>query len=151
MEKLDAYLREEGADYRLYHHEETFKSAAEGAKLFGISMSQTTPTLILKAKDRFYAAIICGNTRISFKKLKEALNLPDITMEDPQTVLKLTGANIGEVGLINEGMTTLIDREVLKNPDCYGGCGVPKATLRINTADLIRITKGEVLEFTDPR
>jgi len=151
LEKLNSLLKSERADYSIFTHEVTFKSAAEGAKHFGISLGQTTPTLILKSKDRCFAAIICGDTRISFKKLKEALNLQDISMADPQTVLHMTGANVGEISLINTGMTTLIDQSVLKNTDCYGGCGVPRATLRINTHDLVRITKAQILDFTESR
>ncbi|MBS0184968.1 MAG: hypothetical protein JSS34_01220 [Proteobacteria bacterium] len=44
---------------------------------------------------------------------------------------------------------TLIDYKVLKNENCYGGCGIPKATLRIKTSDLIKITNAQVLDFTE--
>ena len=150
LNELHTLLQKEKADYAIHLHEFTLKSAAEGAKHFGISMSQTTPTLILQSHGQYFAAIICGDMRISFKKLKKALNVDEI-MADPQTIFRITGANIGEICLINAGMITLIDQHVLHNVDCYGGCGVPKATLRINTQDLIRITKAQVLDFAETR
>lgn len=72
-------------------------------------------------------------------------------MADPQTVTNLTGSKVGEVSLINDEMLTLIDGKILKNKNCYGGCSISKATLRINTKDFIRITNAKVLDFTEPR
>lgn len=151
LDKLENFLKNKAVDYAIFQDDFSLASAEEGARHYGISMNETTPTLILKSKEQYYAAIICGNTRISFKKLKLALGVKDISMADPQTVLNLTGANVGEVSLVNFDIITLIDNNVLKNLSCYGGCGVPKATLRINTVDLINITNAKVLDFTELR
>lgn len=151
LSKLETLLKNENADYLIYKDTFNLTSAEEGAKHYGISLSETTPTIILKTKDQYFAAIICGNTRISFKKLKLALNVKDISMADPETVLSLTGSKVGEVSLINDGFVTLIDNNILKNRHCYGGSGISKITLRINSNDLIRITKATLLDFTEPR
>lgn len=148
---LDNLLKNNNADYSIFRDGFSIEKAEDGAKHYGISLSETTPTFILKAKDKYYAAIICGNTRISFKKLKQVLGVKDITMADPSIVLDLTGAKVGEVCLINDELTTLIDLNVLKNKNCYGGCGAPKSTLRINTQDLVRITNAQILDFTELR
>jgi len=151
LEKLNNLLKSEHADYSLLIDEWSIETALSGAEQYGISLSETTPTLILKTKDSYIAAIICGDTRISFKKLKQALNIKDISMADPQTVFDITGARIGQVSLVNPGLPTVIDSNVLQNKNCYGGCGIPKTTLRINTQDLIRVTNAQVLAFTDIR
>lgn len=151
LSKLDNLLKNKNADYTIYKDSFNLESANEGAKHYGISLNETTPTIILKTKDKYFAAIICGNTRISFKKLKQALNVKDISMANPETVLNITGSNVGEVSLINVGMETLIDNNVTKNKNCYGGSGIPTTTLKINTIDLIRITNAKLIDFTEPR
>lgn len=151
LEKLNSLLQSNDADYSILSDELSLATAASGAAQYGISLNETTPTLILKTKDAYIAAIICGNTRISFKKLKTALNVKDISMADPETIFNITGAKIGEVSLINPALTTLIDSHVLKNEYCYGGCGIPKKTLRIKTDDLIKITNAQVLDFAEMR
>jgi len=151
LETLKSILDNAKAEYSIFTHDVSFTSAESGAKHFGISLAETTPTIILKAKDGYFAAIICGNTRISFKKLKQALGVSDISMADPQTVFNVTGAKIGEVSLVNSGLPTLIDHNVLKNENCYGGCGVPKTTLRINAHDLVKVTNAQILDFADVR
>jgi len=151
LEQLNNLLKSENVDYSILTDNFSIETASSGAQHYGISLSETTPTLILKTKDGYIAAIICGNTRIVFKKLKQALNIKDLSMADPQAILELTGAKIGEVSLINVELPTVIDAHVLQNKNCYGGCGAPKATLCINTQDLVRITKAQVLDFAEPR
>ena len=151
LEKLNALLKNNSADYTILQDDLTLGTASVGAKHYGISLQETTPTLILKTKEGYVAAIICGDTRISFKKLKQALNVKDISMADAQTIFTITGSQIGEVSLINPGLVTIIDSAVLRNKNCYGGYGLPKMTLRINTADLIRITQAKVLDFAEIR
>lgn len=151
LNRLDGFLKSKNADYTIFRDDFSLENAVDGAKHYGISLNETTPTFILKAKDKYYAAIISGNTRISFKKLKQVLGVKDISMANPETVLNLTGAKVGEVCLINCELTTLIDQCVLNNINCYGGCGAPKSTLKINTHDLVRITNAQILDFTDPR
>ncbi len=144
-------MKSENADYSILTHDSTFAIAAAGAAHYGISLQETTPTLILKTKENYIAAIISGNTRISFKKLKQALGVKDISLADPKTVLEITGTQIGEISLINPGMKTIIDSAVLKNDYCYGGAGISKTTLRIKTDDLIKITNAEIADFTELR
>jgi prolyl-tRNA editing enzyme YbaK/EbsC (Cys-tRNA(Pro) deacylase) len=151
LSHLDHFLKNEKVDYSIYQDSFTLESAKEGAKQYGLSLDETTPTIILKSKDHYFAAIICGNTRISFKKLKQALNSKDIRIADPERVFTATGSKVGEVSLINPGMATFIDQHVIKNKNCYGGSGISKTTLRINTMDLIRITQATVIDFTEPK
>ena len=151
LENLEDLLRKENVDYSILMDESTIATAMNGAQQYGISLSETTPTLILKTKDSYIAAIICGDTRIAFKKLKQLLNVKDISMATPQMIEEITDAKIGEVSLINPGLITIIDSNVLHNKNCYGGCGVSKATLCINTQDLIRITNAQVLDFSEKR
>lgn len=151
LEQFNKILQSHNVDYDILPSDITLITASKGAEHYGISLDETTPTLILKTKEGYIAAIICGNTRISFKKLKQVLGVKDISMADAQTILTITGAQIGEVGLINPTLTTIIDSAVVKNKNCYGGCGVAKATLRIHTADLIRITNAQILDFTESR
>jgi prolyl-tRNA editing enzyme YbaK/EbsC (Cys-tRNA(Pro) deacylase) len=150
LSHLDNFLKNEKVDYSIYQDSFTLESAEDGAKQYALSLNETTPTFILKAKDNYFAAIICGNTRISFKKLKKALKSKDIRMADPETVFNMTGSKVGEVSLINPGMDTLIDTNVIKNKNCYGGTGVSQTTLKINTMELMRITNAKLMDFTEP-
>lgn len=149
LRSLENLLKKAFARYTLLQDTITITSAAQGALHYGITLNETTPTLIIKTGSGYYAAILSGNSKISFKKLKESLNVSEAMLADPATVFALTGAKIGYISLINHGIKTIIDNNVLNNKDCFGGCGVPSYTLRINTEDLIKITHAEIFDFTE--
>ena len=92
LENLNSLLQREHADHSILTDDFSIETASSGAEHYGISLAETTPTLILKTKEGYSAVIICGNTRISFKKLKHVLNVKDISMDDPQTIFNITGA-----------------------------------------------------------
>lgn len=81
--------------------------------------------------------------------LKNELGIKNISMASPEKVLRLTDAKVGEVCLINPGMKTLIDKNVLENKNCFGGCGTPNTTLRISTLDFVRITDASIFDFIE--
>ncbi len=151
LNQLHSFLSENNMDFTIFEDNFSLDSAASGAEHYGIEMRETTPTLILTSKDKVYAAIICGDTRISFKNLKSALNLKDVKMADRETVFKLTGSQVGEVSMINRKIVTILDKNVLRNEYCYGGSGAPRSTLKIKTEDLITITRAQVLDFAELR
>jgi len=151
LQQLGEFLQSQHADYDILIDESNLAQASTGAARYGISLSQAAPTLILKLRDQYIAAIIRGDTRISFKKLKQVLQTKEASMADPQTVAQITGSQIGHVSLVNFGLMTIIDIHLLENTYCYGGCGVANATLKINTHDLARITNAQVLDFAEPR
>lgn len=72
-------------------------------------------------------------------------------MADPRQVLEVTGATIGTVALVNPGLPTVVDERVAAMETVFGGCGVPRHTLRIASADLIRVTRATVLAFAEPK
>ena len=51
LANLNNFLKGENADYSIYEDRLNLASATEGAKHYGISLNETTPTFILKSKD----------------------------------------------------------------------------------------------------
>jgi Cys-tRNA(Pro)/Cys-tRNA(Cys) deacylase len=139
---LQQFLQNERADFEFLNDRFEFKSAADGAKHYNITLAETTPTLILKAHNRFIAAIVCGNSRVVFEKLQNLFGLT-LKMAKPSEVLAIAKAPIGQVCLVNRELETIIG-----NDYCYGGSGTSQLTLKLKTADLLRVTKAKVLDFT---
>lgn len=148
LDELHEVYSRNNIDYELYKDKFSLKTANSGVDEYGISLSEAAPTLIIKTDENLIAAIIRGDTRISFKKLKELLKIKNIRLATEVEIYNLTGAKIGEVSLINNDTKTLIDEKVLEKKYVYGGCGIEKHTLKIKVIDLIRITKATVADFT---
>lgn len=140
-----------GCSYEIFSHAETIVSASDGVERGMGRLEETAPTFILETEKGPITAIISGRTRLSYKKIKKALGLKNVSLASPEVVTRVTGAEIGYVSLINPGLITIIDHQVTNNPLVYGGCGIPRHTLCINPHDLIRVTQAQVFDFTEPK
>jgi prolyl-tRNA editing enzyme YbaK/EbsC (Cys-tRNA(Pro) deacylase) len=149
IQRLRAVLDEAGAAYEISAQPEIIRSSADGVESGIGQLNEMAPTLILETERGCLAAIINGSTRLSYKKIKKALKLRNVSLASPEVALQTTGAAVGTISLINPGLPTILDLQLADV--VYGGCGVPGYTLRIARPDLVRITGADVLDFTEPK
>jgi len=149
LDELRLMCDQHKVDYKLFEDKIPLKTAKSGVAEYGISLSEAAPTLIIKTDEGMIAAIIRGDTRVSFNKLKELLKTKNIRLAKPEEIYNLTNTKVGDVSLINDGLKTFVDKKLLEKDYVYGGCGVPNHTLKIKTADLVSITNATVIDFTD--
>lgn len=149
--RLRAALDAAGVRYRILQHEMTLNSARDGVDHGFGSLAQMTPTLILRSENGYLAAIICGDTRVSYKKIKKQLQLRSVSMASPDEVQSVTGAAPGSVAMINPGLRTLVDARVAEQAEVFGGCGVPLYSLAVGGADLARAAGSHVFDFTEDK
>ena len=72
-------------------------------------------------------------------------------MANAESVKEHTGFTIGgvsPVGLI-KSIEIMIDKELSRFQDIYAAAGHPNAIFRINLENLIKITKGTVMEISE--
>lgn len=149
--RLRAALDTAGVRYRILQHEKALNSARDGVDHGFGSLAQMTPTLVLRSENGYLAAIICGDTRVSYRKVKKQLGLRNVSMASPEEVQSVTGAAPGSVAMINPGLHTLVDARVVEQAEVFGGCGVPLYSLAVGGADLARAAGAQVFDFTEVR
>lgn len=151
LSKLKALLNAASATYDILENEQTIATAQEGAETGLGTLSNMAPTFILKTEAGYLAAIIRGDTRLAYKKIKQQLGLKNVSLASVDQVKDVTGAEAGYVSLVNLGMDTIIDEKVTGMDVVYGGCGVPRYTLRIQPKELVAIVRARVLDITEPK
>jgi Cys-tRNA(Pro)/Cys-tRNA(Cys) deacylase len=129
----------------------TIRTADAGVENgFGTLVSMA-PTFILVTEKGPLSAIISGDRRISYKKIKLKLGLKNVSLATPDQVNQITGANVGEVSLVNQKLKCIMDGLLYRVDAVYGGCGEPNYTLRINPQDLAKLNHAEVFDFTEAK
>jgi len=151
LSQLKMYLDGAGIAYTILVHAQNISSAQDGAQRGLGSLSAMAPTFILRTEAGFLAAIVRGDTRLSYKKIKQKLGLKNVSLATPEQVKELTGSDVGHVALVNHGLKTIIDERVTEVETVYGGTGVPNHTLRINPKDVVTLTQVQVFDFTEPK
>ena len=149
IDQLRQVLNEAGASYTIHIHDETVASVQKGVDMELGELRAMAPTLILSTQAGYVAAIISGETRLSYKKIKKELRLRDVSLATPEQVQQVTGAHTGNVALINPGIRTIVDTRLTEQSSIYGGCGIPCYSLQISIKDLIAVTYAEVFDFTE--
>lgn len=149
ISQLRQILDAAGTRYNILAHDITVVSAKEGVERGIGNLSAMAPTFILNTDEGYLAAIISGETRLSYRKIKKQLGLKNVSLATPEQVEQATGTQIGNVSLINLELQTIIDSRLTEMESVYGGCGISCHSLQINVEDLVELTHARVLEFTD--
>jgi prolyl-tRNA editing enzyme YbaK/EbsC (Cys-tRNA(Pro) deacylase) len=149
LRQLRQLLDEAQAQYEIIPHSETVSSAQDGVAQGLGTLAQMAPTFLLRSDQGWISAIVSGESRLAYKKIRKQLGLKDVALAKPDVVQQVTGSPIGTVALINPGLRTIVDSRLTALESVYGGCGVPRHTLRIRVQDLIAITQAQVFDFTE--
>lgn len=151
LKKLLGILDSAQATYSVLTNAETVKSADDGV-IQGIGqLNQMAPAFVIQSENGWICAVISGQSRLSYKKIKKQLGLKNISLAKPDDVEIVTGSKIGSVALINPGLLTIVDSHLMTLESVYGGCGVPRHTLHISVPDLVAVSQAQVFDFTEQK
>jgi prolyl-tRNA editing enzyme YbaK/EbsC (Cys-tRNA(Pro) deacylase) len=151
LDHLKEILDAANVHYTIFAHDQTVRSAQEGVEQGFGELSNMAPTFILQSENGYLAAVIRGDTRLSYKKIKRELKLKNLRLASPEQVGQVTGSEVGYVSLLNTGLATIIDSQLTEVDRIFGGCGVPHYALKISPHDLIVLARAHVFDFTEPK
>ncbi len=151
LSQLRQRLDDAGIQYAILVHERNISTAQDGARTGLGALSVMAPTFILRTEAGYLAAIIRGDTRLSYKKIKQKLGLKNVSLATPEQVKQLTGSEVGSVAPLNRGMQTIVDERVIEVEVIHGGSGEPNHTLRIAPQAVVTLTQAQVFDFTEPK
>ena len=88
------------------------RTIEELMEFFKCSSKEFAKTLIYKADDKTVAVIVRGDRELNETKLQNILGCIELEMADPETVQKITGADVGFAGPIALEVDIIVDNEV---------------------------------------
>jgi len=150
MKSLD-YLNEKNISYKEIYLDEIPKSAKDVERLFGCPLYQVLKTVVLIG-DKPIIAVIQGDKRVSFQKIKEYYNFDSIKMANPNEIKELTGYSIGGVtpfGIDNFDYISILDEHVLNENKINIGSGKAEIGIELKSTDLKKIWKGEIFDIIE--
>ncbi len=115
-------------------------------EFFKCDSSLFAKTLIYKADDQVIAAVIRGDREINETKLQNLLGCVDLEMADPETIKRVTGADVGFAGPVELKIRTIADLEVKHMVDFITGANVTDYHL-----SSVNIDKTCIKEYADIR
>ena len=129
----------------------TARTAKDAAESLGCEVGAIVKSLVFRANDIFLICLVAGDKRCSLNKLKKIISKKDVCMANADEVKVNTGFSIGGVAPIAhlKELSILVDQSLSRFKNVFAAAGHPNSIFKIEYAQLVQMTKGEVKEMTE--
>ncbi len=148
---IEAYLQENSVWHRFIEKPETIHTADASLKT-GIDLHKITKSLVVINEDKIpFLAIIPGDCKLSFNKMKNATESKKIRMATPEEAERCSGYLPGATPMVHHKleMSVIVDKKIAKYDTVYGGGGIRTKLLEMKVSDVIRLNKAAVADITE--
>ena len=149
--QLEEYLKPQGIWHRFVEKPETIHTADAAAKA-GIDLNKVTKSLILLDQDKNpILAIIPGDCKLSFAKVKDAVQAKKVRLVPFEEAETYSGYLPGATPMVHHKvqMKVILDKKLAVYESIYGGGGERTKLLELKTADVIRLNDAVVADITE--
>lgn len=148
--KLIALLDERGATYRVIEHEPEGVTEAV-SRLSGYDPRQAAKCMVMMVKidkkvTRYAAAVIRGDKRVDFAKVKALFGGTYVAFASKEAAEKLSGTAIGTIPpfSFDERLELFVDPEVLQHSEVFFNAARLDRSIALSTKDYESITRPRV-------
>jgi Ala-tRNA(Pro) deacylase len=148
MAELTSVLDQTGVEYELLSHAHT-ERAVEEAEALGLPPRAVAKTLVLTADEGHVRVVLPASERIDLRKIREHV-------EGGKSIHLATEDELAgdypefELGAVppfgGAGDRVLVDSRIAEQPSVVLEAGTHEQSVRLATADLLELTKAEVVD-----
>src|SRR5262249_37619640 len=142
--RVQAALEGAGINARVIELPQSTRTAAEAAQACGCEVAQIIKSLVFVDGDGHAVLVLAsGANRVNEKRL-------GLQKTPPEFVREKTGYAIGGVPPLGHAtpLRTLIDKDLLRFERVWAAAGTPNTVFEMRTADLPRMTGGNLTSVT---
>lgn len=125
------------------------RSVEQIAAQLGLEAHQIIKVIVFFAAGKPLAALIPGDRKVDYNKLKKVAGSSSLRLASPDEVRELTGYLLGytpPVAWLGD-LPAYIDIQALKEDVVYAGSGEAHTILKIRSYDLVRAADAEVVDI----
>jgi Ala-tRNA(Pro) deacylase len=150
-ERLERWLRENGARFRLFEHAPVFTSE-EAARVRGTPIEAGAKALVLIAHDRPVHVVLPGNRRVDNARLRAILGTRTLRFATPEELLSLTGCVPGAVPPFGNlfGLPVFVDAMLAEREEIAFNAGSNTVSIVMSGADFLRLSGASVHPLSRP-
>ena len=148
-EKLVNLLRDEGADFRLTHHD-AVTTSADAAAIRGAELRAGAKAMLVKGKAGFVLAVLAADGKVDWKLLAPLVGGKGARFANDFELSEATGLTKGVVPPFGRlfGLMTIYDHSLLDVKTVNFNAGTHTDSIAMSRADLIRVGGGELESFS---
>lgn len=158
IERLDSthlaqFIEAHNIQAELLHFEVQTPTVAVAAEVAGVEPEQIVKSVLFMADGEPILALATGTSRIAWKLLADYLGISrkKLKMANATQVLEITGYVVGSVSPIGQRhqLRTIVEATIPTLDTVLAGGGELNALLKLKTAELLRLVKGEVVKLVE--
>ena len=144
-ERLETWLREQGARYRLLEHAPVFTSG-EAARVRGTPVEAGAKALVLLAAAAPVQVVLPGSRRVDNARVRALLGTRTLRFATPEELLALTGCAPGAVPPFGNlfGLPVLVDEALAARAEIAFNAGSNDVSIVMTAADFLRLSGARV-------
>jgi prolyl-tRNA editing enzyme YbaK/EbsC (Cys-tRNA(Pro) deacylase) len=123
---------------RLIRFQNPTHTTKQAAKELGCDVNQIIKTLIFHDKEYYFIAIVPGDAKLNYSKVKKLLNIARPSMASPDKVLEISGSPIGGVKpIFRTNLKVILDEKIMQYDNVYGGGGDANTIMEISPREIV--------------
>ena len=151
VKKVQSILSNFDPEKKVVVLDNSARTALEAASSLGCEVGAIIKSLLFKTENFHTLCLVAGDKKASSIKIKEILNIKNVTMASADEVKNVTGYSIGGVSPIGhlKKIDILIDNSLKRFNFLFAAAGHPNCVFKINYTDLQKITNGSIMEIIE--
>lgn len=149
FEKICGFLNSSEFNFRLIEINLN-SSAQEISETIGTQPSQEAKSLLMIGGKESFLVVVCRQSKVDFKKLKEEIKIKDLRMATPEEVKNITGVEIGAVppfGNLIE-IPVYMDSHLTNESKIAFSAGIDNKIITMGLGDFVKITSPTICDCT---
>ncbi|MBI3577329.1 tryptophan--tRNA ligase [Candidatus Gottesmanbacteria bacterium] len=145
---IEQKLKDAGVGYRFIPLPEDLPpDIPSHAAFHGIKLANAMATILYRTEKGIIGATKRSDTQIDEEKLKKFAGVSQLLFASKEDLKKL-GTEVGLVPYLGLNIRYFVDQKVLEIDQAYGTGGIKTMGMAMNSADLMKVNKGTVGDFT---
>ncbi len=150
-ERLEGWLRERGARYRLVEHAPVVTSE-EASRVRGTPVEAGAKALVLQTGEQPVHVVLPGHRRVDNARLRAILGTRTLRFATPEELRALTGCAPGAVPPFGNlfGLPVLVDEELTEREEIAFNAGSNAVSIVMRCDDFLRLSGARVCRLSRP-
>ena len=151
VKRVENILKEFDVTQKVIILDSSARTALEAASSLGCEVGAIVKSLLFKTENSFILCLVAGDKKASLNKIKNKLNIKDVSMAAAEDVKTITGYTIGGVSPIGhlKKIDIFIDNSLERFTSLFAAAGHPNCVFKISFKDLRKITNGSIKDIIE--
>jgi Cys-tRNA(Pro) deacylase len=152
-EHLTRYIQANNIQAEILHFDVQTPTVPIAAEVAGVTPEQIVKSVLFMADGEPLLVLASGISRIAWRRLADHLGISrkKLKTADATQVLEITGYVVGSVSPIGQRqkLRTIVEAKIPMLETVLAGGGELNALLKMETAELLRVVEGEIVELVE--